>query len=249
MLNAIVIDDECYARQELTALLQESLQVNVIGDAANAILGLQLINQLKPDVVFLDIQMPQVTGIELLSMLDPETMPFVVFVTAYDEFALQAFEDNAFDYLLKPVDPLRLKKTLTRLMKLQVQSQVASQIEPEIRPDYSPLIPELLEQVPCTGHNRILLLATADIECAFSDLTGVSISTGSQQACSQLSLKILEDKTTLFRCHRQYLVNLKAIKEIQLLDNNLAEIITLTGRVIPVSRRYLKALKQSIGIQ
>lgn len=249
MLNAIVIDDECYAREELTALLQESQQVNVIGQAANAILGLQLINQLKPDVVFLDIQMPQVTGIELLSMLDPETMPYVVFVTAFDEFALQAFEDNAFDYLLKPVDPQRLNKTLKRLMKLQLKSQMSLEVESQTRPDYSPLIPERLEQVPCTGHNRILLLATADIECAYSDLTGVTISTGSQQACSQLSLKILEDKTTLFRCHRQYLVNLKAIKEIQLLENNLAEIITLTGRILPVSRRYLKALKQSIGMQ
>jgi two-component system LytT family response regulator len=236
MLTALVIDDEQYAREELIELLHETQQVQVLQQAANAIEGLQLINQLKPDVVFLDIQMPQITGIELLSMLDPETMPNVVFVTAYDEFAIQAFEDNAFDYLLKPVDPSRLQKTVARLCKSSH------------KPDYASLIPDTLEQVPCSGHNRILLLATADIECAYSDLSGVHITTGTQEACSQLTLKVLEEKTTLFRCHRQYLVNLKTIKEIQLLENNLAEIITNSGKTLPVSRRYLKPLKQSLGI-
>ncbi|MFT5879750.1 MAG: two-component system LytT family response regulator [Moritella sp.] len=236
MLTALVIDDEQYAREELIELLHETQQVQVLQQAANAIEGLQLINQLKPDVVFLDIQMPQITGIELLSMLDPETMPNVVFVTAYDEFAIQAFEDNAFDYLLKPVDPSRLQKTVARLCKSNH------------KPDYASLIPDTLEQVPCSGHNRILLLATADIECAYSDLSGVHITTGTQEACSQLTLKVLEEKTTLFRCHRQYLVNLKTIKEIQLLENNLAEIITNSGKTLPVSRRYLKPLKQSLGI-
>ncbi|MEF1298623.1 response regulator, partial [Vibrio parahaemolyticus] len=85
MLTALVIDDEQFAREELAELLDETGQVEVVGDASNAILGLKKINELKPDVVFLDIQMPQVTGIELLGMLDPETMPYVVFVTAYDQ--------------------------------------------------------------------------------------------------------------------------------------------------------------------
>jgi len=90
MLSALVIDDELFAREELMELLEESGEINVIGQANNAIEGLKKINQLKPDVVFLDIQMPQITGIEMLSMLDPETMPKVVFVTAYDQYALQA---------------------------------------------------------------------------------------------------------------------------------------------------------------
>lgn len=114
-LTALVIDDELFAREELIELLEETEQITIIGEASNAIEGLKKINQLKPDVVFLDIQMPQVTGIELLGMLDPDTMPKVVFVTAYDQYAIQAFEDNAFDYLLKPVDPCRLEKTVKRL--------------------------------------------------------------------------------------------------------------------------------------
>ncbi|AEH33943.1 YehT [Vibrio anguillarum 775] len=124
MLSALVIDDELLAREELTELLEETGDVDVIGHASNAIEGLKKINQLKPDVVFLDIQMPQVTGIELLGMLDPDTMPNVVFVTAYDQYALQAFEENAFDYLLKPVDPERLKKTLQRLVRQGQKSRI-----------------------------------------------------------------------------------------------------------------------------
>lgn len=91
MLSALLIDDERFAREELAELLAESGQIEVIGQASNAIEGLKKINQLKPDVVFLDIQMPQISGIELLSMLDPETMPEVVFVTAYDQYALHGF--------------------------------------------------------------------------------------------------------------------------------------------------------------
>ncbi|ENI4128701.1 two-component system response regulator BtsR [Vibrio fluvialis] len=236
MLSALVIDDELFAREELTELLEESGEIEVIGEANNAIEGLKKINQLKPEVVFLDIQMPQITGIELLGMLDPDTMPKVVFVTAYDQYALQAFEDNAFDYLLKPIDPARLEKTIQRLVRSVSKPQ-----------DYSVLAPSSLDQVPCIGLNRIVIVPTIDVEFAFSDITGVHVQTHQQRATSQLTLKILEEKTPLVRCHRQYLVNTKAIKEIKLLENGLAEIITRSGHQVPVSRRYLKELKEKLG--
>ncbi|MDF2155463.1 two-component system response regulator BtsR [Vibrio sp. CAU 1672] len=240
MLTALVIDDEQFAREELAELLTESGQIEVIGEAANAVLGLKKINELKPDVVFLDVQMPQVTGIELLGMLDPDSMPYVVFVTAYDQYAIQAFEDNAFDYLLKPVDPARLTKTVKRLNKMVTQSAMPQQL--------SAITPDSLSQIPCIGHNRIVIMATDSVECAYSDISGVHVRTGSQTASTQLTLKTLEGKTPLVRCHRQYLVNIKAISEIKLLENGLAEIVTLTGFEIPVSRRYLKVLKEMLGI-
>lgn len=238
-LRALVIDDEPLAREELVELLQQTGRIEVVDQAGNAIHGLQKINALKPDVVFLDIEMPQVTGIELLSMLDPDTMPAVVFVTAYDQYALQAFEDNAFDYLLKPVDPTRLDKTVCRLVKKFSKPVVQQQ-------DFSAITPEL-EHLPCTGHNRIMLVPIADIEVAFSDLSGVSIQTSERTATSQLTLKVIEEKTHLIRCHRQYLVNPKSIREIKLLDQGLAEIVTQSGHHAPVSRRYLKVLKEKLG--
>ena len=141
----------------LIQLLEETGEVEVIASCSNAIEGIKEVNRLKPDAIFLDIQMPQITGLEMLSMLDQKTMPKVVFVTAYDEFALKAFEDNAFDYLLKPVDCSRLEKTINRL-KL------------DVKVDLSSITPDKLELVPCTGFQRIILLDPAEIEIAFSDL-------------------------------------------------------------------------------
>jgi len=236
MLTALVIDDEQFAREELTALIEEQCEVaiEVIATCNNAIEGLKKLNQLKPDVIFLDIQMPQITGIEMLAMLDPDTMPKVVFVTAYDEYALQAFEDNAFDYILKPVEPNRLEKTLKRI-------QASLKVD-----DYQVLTDKPLSLIPCAGFNRYVLLKPSEIEVAYSDPSGVHIignqPNSHENSCS-LSLKVLEDKTELLRCHRQYLINPNAIREIRLLDNALAEIITSSGAVAPVSRRYLKVLK------
>ncbi|HBV74806.1 MULTISPECIES: two-component system response regulator BtsR [Vibrio] len=243
MLTAIVIDDELFAREELTELLQETNMVEVIAQASNAVEGLKQINTLKPEAVFVDIHMPQISGIELLGMLDPDTMPHIIFVTAYDQYAIQAFEDNAFDYLLKPVDPKRLYKSIQRLVKAK-QNQEAVYTQTQIEA----LTPKQLQQVPCMGHNRIMIIPLNDIESAFSDLSGVHIQTAHQTTTSQLTLKTLEEKTELLRCHRQYLINTKAIKEIKLLENGLAEVVTHSGNLVPVSRRYLKPLKEVLGI-
>lgn len=238
MLKAIVIDDEKYARDELIALIKEQTEVavEVLASCNNAIEGLKKIHQLKPDLIFLDIQMPQISGIELLGMLDPNTMPKVIFVTAFDEYALQAFEECAFDYILKPIEPSRLSKTLKRIKSTK-----------ELH-DYQTLTSKTLSLIPCAGFNRYLLLKPSEIEIAYSDQSGVHIiyqqaEKGCTEISCSLSLKILEDKTELLRCHRQYLVNPNAIREIRLLDNALAEIITSSGAIAPVSRRYLKMLK------
>ncbi|WP_298941539.1 two-component system response regulator BtsR [uncultured Psychromonas sp.] len=240
MLKAIIIDDELYAREELNELLIESQQVEVIAQCSNAIEGLKAINSLKPDVIFLDIHMPQITGLELLSMLDPVNMPKVVFVTAYDEYAVKAFEDNAFDYLLKPVESARLHKTLQRINLINEEK-----LE---KPNYSPIISQKLELIPCSGFNRILLLTPDEIEIAMSEQTGVHLLTDNDKFTASLSLKVLEEKTDLIRCHRQYLINPTCIREIKLLDNGSADIVTKSNHHAPVSRRYLKVIKDRFGL-
>lgn len=237
MLKVIIIDDEQYAREELNELLLESKMVEVLALCSNAIEGLKAINCIKPDVVFLDIHMPQISGLDLISMLDPETMPKVVFVTAYDEHAVMAFEDNAFDYLLKPVGSDRLHKTLIRLKQDRSKQQ-----------NYSPVIVNHLELIPCSGFNRIILLEPSQIEIAVSDKTGVQLLTKDEKLTASLSLKILEEKTELIRCHRQYLINPLCIREIKLLDNGSAEIITRSHLHAPISRRYLKLIKDRFGL-
>src|SRR5512133_29187 len=153
MLTTLIIDDEAPSRDELKALLAVEPDVEVLGECANAIEGLAAIHRLRPDVVFLDIQMPRVSGLEMVSMIESSALPRIVFVTAFDEHALKAFEEHAADYLLKPIDPQRLAKTLDWLRAGARPSQSA----------YAPLLPAL-RHVPCMGLNRIFLLALEEIE-------------------------------------------------------------------------------------
>ncbi|MFG0835208.1 two-component system response regulator BtsR [Aeromonas bivalvium] len=233
MIRTLIVDDEPYARDELALLLGQDPAIEILGQAANALEALTLINALKPDVVFLDIQMPKLSGMELVAMLDP--LPRIVFVTAFDDYAVQAFEENAFDYLLKPVEPARLAKTLARL-KQDMRPQPMATLAPPIR------------HIPGYLHNRVRLLPIDQVEYAFSDLGGVHVACQGELLHTQLTLKALEEKSPLLRCHRQYLIHPAAIFEIALLDNQLAEIVTPSGARIPVSRRYLKELKDKFGL-
>ncbi|WP_114395572.1 two-component system response regulator BtsR [Oleisolibacter albus] len=236
-MRVLIVDDEQLARDELRSLLEEAPDVEVVGECSNAIEGIAAINRLTPDVVFLDIQMPRVSGIEMLGMLDPVRMPRIVFVTAFDEYALKAFEAHAFDYLLKPTDPARLERTLQHLRHDQAPQNLAA-----LNP------PSRLRQIPCWGRNRITLLKVEEVQYIASTPAGIYvIGPDGQERFTELSLRTLEEKTDFFRCHRQYLVNLDHIKEIALIEGGMAEIITDGDKVIPVSRRYLGPLKERLG--
>ncbi|WP_439842675.1 two-component system response regulator BtsR [Aeromonas taiwanensis] len=234
MIRILIVDDEPYAREELTELLGGEPDIEILDMATNAIEALPMIQRLKPDVVFLDIQMPKLSGMELVAMLDP--LPRIVFVTAFDDYAIQAFEENAFDYLLKPVEPARLAKTLGRLRQ-------------DLTPQPVGNLALTIRHIPGYLHNRVRLLPTSQVEYAFSDLGGVHVACQGELFHTQLTLKSLEEKTPLLRCHRQYLVAPAAIFEIQLLENQLAEIVTPSGARVPVSRRYLKELKEELGLE
>src|SRR5688500_2831688 len=129
MHKAIIIDDERLARNELKKLLQEFPEVEVIGEAANANEGIDKIESLSPDLVFLDIQMPGKTGFDMLCEL--EKAPHVIFTTAYDEYALKAFEVNALDYLMKPVEPKRLADAVEKLKKTIANGGIANYVPHE----------------------------------------------------------------------------------------------------------------------
>ncbi|AXE31184.1 two-component system response regulator YehT [Chromobacterium phragmitis] len=237
MLKTLLVDDEPLARDELRQQLASHAGFDIIGECGNAIEAISLIHRQQPDVVFLDIQMPRVSGLEMLAMLDPDKMPRVVFVTAFDDYAIQAFEEHAFDYLLKPVDPQRLAKTLERLRRDASPQPLPAQA----------LAP--LEVVPCHGVNRIALLPLVEVEFVSSRVSGVFVqAVDGREHFTELTLRTFEARSGLFRCHRQHLVNLRAIREIRLGDNGAADIVTLGGRSLPVSRRFLKPLKEALGI-
>lgn len=237
MLSALIIDDEAPSREELKALLADAADVEVIGECANAIEGLTTIHRLRPDVVFLDIQMPRISGLEMVGMIEPSALPRIVFVTAYDEHALKAFEEHAADYLLKPIDPKRLARTLDWLRAGARPSGTAF-----------PGADSALRQIPCSTRNRIFLIALNDVEYVHTDLAGVQVVAAGKQGVTELTLKILQERTSLVRCHRQYLINLTQIAEIELLDNGAADIVTHAGKRVPVSRRHLREIKDMLLI-
>lgn len=235
MIRALIVDDEPLAREELTALLEEVAECEIIARCANAIEAIKCINHQRPDVLFLDIQMPLIDGFELLSMIDKEVMPHVVFVTAYDQHALKAFEEKTLDYLLKPIDKTRLAKTFSKLDDL-----LRSGVEPRYE-----TVP--IARIPCFSGNRIKLIDPHDVDHVRSDMSGVHIVLPQGEGHSELTLKVLEERTDLIRCHRQYMVNLSQIDEIHLLENGRAELRTRAGHTLPISRRYLKSLKNLLG--
>lgn len=236
-MQVLIIDDEQFAREELRRMLESEPDIEIVGECANAIEGMAAINRLAPEVVFLDIQMPRVSGLEMLSMLDTEKMPRVVFLTAHHEYALQAFEQHAFDYLLKPLDPRRLEITLQRL-------RLDRSPNPNIALVAGPLV-----QIPCPGFQRVTLVKVTDVEYVVSKGTGIYVvDRDGVEHFTELCLRILEDKTNFVRSHRQFLVNPECIREICFQENGGAEIVTAGGRKIPVSRRFLAALKERLGI-
>jgi len=250
MLTALIVDDEPLAREELRLLLQASGRIEVLGECAHALEALPAIHRLKPDILFLDIQMPRISGLELVGMLDPQALPHIVFVTAFDEYALRAFEEHALDYLLKPVDPARLQRTLDRLLLLARREVMALESEGGAAPGSGDpsVVAAPLRTIPCIGHNRILLLPLAEVEYVHSDLTGNRVVAGDRQGTTELTLRTLEEKSGFLRCHRQYLLNPAQIREILLLDGGLAEVVTCGGHKVPVSRRFLRPLKDQLAI-
>lgn len=240
MLTVLIVDDEPFARDNLRHLLEEEEGVTIIGECANAIEAISQIHRLQPDVVFLDIQMPRISGLEMVGMLDPNRMPYIVFLTAYDEYAVQAFEQHAFDYLLKPAEPNRLNKTLQRLHQRRAPQNIAALEESA----------GYLKYIPCTGHSRIYLLRFDEVIAIRSRSTGVYVVRNDGMECfTELTLRTLESRTPLVRCHRQYLVNLEQVKEIRFEESGTAEMIMPVGDPVPVSRRYLKSLKEELGLR
>lgn len=237
MLTALIIDDETPSREELKALLAPANDIEIVGECANAIEGLAAIHRLRPDVVFLDIQMPRISGLEMIGMIEPTALPQIVFVTAFDEHALKAFEEHATDYLLKPIEPERLAKTLNWLR---------SGVRPKI--GNLPPLETRVNQIPCTSRNRICLIGLNEVEFVFTDQSGVHVVGQEKTGVTELTLKLLQERTSLVRCHRQYLINLEKVTEIELLDNGSADAITSSGKRVPVSRRHLREIKNHLLI-
>ena len=236
MMRALIVDDELHPREELALLLAQTGEFELVGQAENGVEALAAIRRERPEVVFLDVRMPGVSGFDLLSMIDDDVMPQVVFVTAHDEFALRAFDEDAVDYLLKPVSLERLARTVERLKQRSAPSE---------RPAFASAP---ITRIPCAGKRTIKLVNVSDVEVVKSTLSGVYVVSGQGEYGTELTLQVLEARAGLLRCHKQYLVNAAAVDEVSLGDSSNATIRTRSGHSVPVSRRHLPRVRELLGI-
>jgi two-component system LytT family response regulator len=244
MIRAIIIDDERLARNELKKLLLDFPEIEVIAEATNASEGVEKIDSLNPDLIFLDIQMPGKTGFDMLSEL--ERAPNVIFTTAYDEYALKAFEVNALDYLLKPVEPKRLADAL---QKLQVEEDKDLISDHTISVNRSILNEH--DQVFVKDGERCWFVKLSDIRLFESVGNYAKVYFGPNKPLILKSLNALEerlDEKVFFRANRKHIVNLRLIEKIEPYFNGGLLLEMKGGEKIEVSRRQTVKFKEMMSL-
>jgi len=220
--KTIIIDDEYPARLMMQELISQHLDlIEVIGVAENATIGIEMINTLKPDLIFLDIQMPDMNGFELLIQLRHQ--PIVVFTTAYEQYAIKAFEENAIDYLLKPIDEIRFAKSIQKL-KHFVHTPPHVVDFNSLKLLFDRLQPKKeITAIPIKTKDKIHLLRLTKISYLLAEQGYVMIHTDNgDKFLTELTLNELEDKlpASFLRVQRSYIVNLDKIEEIKKYFNN-----------------------------
>ena len=242
--NAIIIDDERLARNELKKMLALHPEIEVIGEAANADEGLNLINELTPDLILLDVQMPVKTGFDLLQ--DLERLPADIFTTAYDEYAIRAFEVNALDYLLKPIDPKRLSDAVQKFLAIDEKEMLFSENRSEIRVSLSES-----DQVFVKDGEKCWFVKLAEIRLFESVGNYARVFFGPNKPLILKSLNSLEerlDPRTFFRANRKHIVNLRMIERVEPFFNGGLLLEIKGGEKIEVSRRQAVRFKEMMSL-
>lgn len=259
-LRVVVVDDEQLAREELCFLLGQSGGIDIVAQAADGVEALRLCGEAQPDLLFLDVQMPGLTGFEVARrLMEAEILPQLVFVTAFDHYAIEAFTVNAIDYLLKPVDPERLEQTLERARRRVVSEQAAK----------LPLSPGDLErvidavqarqggrrdQVAIRVGERFVLVQAQEISHAslvdesIVVVTNAASGTSNYRTLDELQARL--DPAVFWRVHRSHLVNITNIKEIVpwFSRNYILKMKDPKATEIPVSRSQTKRLREYLQL-
>ena len=240
-IKAIIIDDERLARNELKKLLEQHPDINIIDEASNVDEAVEKIDLSRPDLIFLDIQMPGKTGFDLLAEI--EKSPRVIFTTAYDEFALKAFEVNALDYLLKPIDPKRLADAIQKL-----QSEIALEHASLLGVSRGPLTE--LDQVFVKDGERCWFVKLADIRLFESVGNYAKVYFSTNKPLILKSLNALEerlDDRVFFRANRKHIINLHWIEKIEPYFNGGLLVELKGGEKIEISRRQTVKFKEMMS--
>jgi two-component system, LytTR family, response regulator len=235
-IRALVVDDESLARRNLTVLLRRDPDIGSIVECSCGPDAIEEIRKSRPDIVFLDVQMPECDGFDVLELLGSGLPPVIIFVTAYDEYALRAFEAGALDYLLKPFDDARFGRALSR-----AKDKLAH---------YPSARPRAAEQLMVRSQGRVLFLKAADIDWIEAAGYYACLHVGAEthilrRPLSELEQDLGEDK--FVRIHRSTIVNLERIRGLELQPGGEYEVVLKSKVRLRLSRRYRKPLQERMG--
>src|SRR3954470_23385020 len=235
-IRALVVDDEALARRNLTVLLNRDPEIGSVVECESGLEAIDEIRRSKPDLVFLDIQMPECDGFDVLELLGTDLPPTIIFVTAFDEYALRAFEAGALDYLLKPFDDARFARALKR-----AKERLAH---------YLPPPPRAAERLVGRNQRQVLFLNGSDIDWIEAADYYACVHMGSDTHILRRSLSELEKDLgdeSFIRIHRSIVVNIDRIRGLELQTNGEYEVVLKSTVRLRLSRRYRKRLQERMG--
>ncbi len=253
-VRALIVDDEPLARQRLRTLLRGEPDIDVVGECADGHEAVAAIRQLQPNLLFLDVQMPALDGFGVLEALGPQPLPAVIFVTAYDAYAIRAFEVNALDYLLKPFDRDRFRKALER-----ARSQVSKTQSTFTGEQLSALLDEaqpgrsgrpFLDRLVIKSAGRVFFLRAEEIDWIEAAGNYLRLHVGGDMHLLRDTMNNLETRLhpdTFLRIHRSTMVNLERVKELQPWFHGDYKVILVDGTELTLSRSYRPKLKSLFG--
>lgn len=244
-IRTIIVDDESLARTLVRNFLSTEKDIEVVAECADGFEALKAIQEQKPDLVLLDIQMPKITGLELLELL--ENPPVIIFATAYDQFAIKAFEMNALDYLMKPFSKERLLKALEKAKATLANRLVYEQ---SLKSLQSAPLPqdEKLDRIVIKDGHKIQLIACEEVCYLEAQDDYVMIYTSTQKYLKQQTMKYFELNLgkDFVRTHRSYIVNIKYVNRLEHYDKESYRLVLNNGTIVPVSKSGYGTLKEML---
>ncbi len=252
-ISVVIADDERPAREFLKGLLENYEDIQIVGEAKNGAEAVSLIKTEKPDLALIDLQMPELSGLDVVKALDKDQMPLVVFVTAFDEYAVKAFEVNAVDYLLKPIEIKRLSATISR-----VRENIERTIEREQEADkiknavetYEETRNEFIERIPVKKEGEILLVPTREVASIIAEGELLHITTGkNEKHIINFRLKDIEKKLApekFVRLSRGALANIEMFERVSPMPGGTYQISLKNGQEISSSRQQSKLLRERL---
>lgn len=255
--SAIIVDDEHYAREIIKLLLVDEPDFDIVGECSNGAEAIKVINNLHPDLVFLDIQMPEIDGFEVIKNIDSDYTPHFIFVTAFDEYALRAFDVNAIDYLLKPYDDDRFRDALIKAKRHMEQydfnkmndklSSLLTQIELK---ENDHINNQSISKIPVKNGSRIYFVNVDSVDWIEAADQYVKLHTGEKYHLIRESMNRLEEKLStksFFRIHRSTIINIDRVKELQPYSKGDYIVILINGTTLRMSRNRKDKLQQMLG--